>query len=58
MVSGSCKGLPVEGSVLDAVSGRKKLRKLFSKEQQALYAEHAPEGVALDDLTVLGPLFC
>jgi hypothetical protein len=58
VVSGSCKGVPVEGSVLEAVSGRKKLRKLFSKEQQALYAEHAPEGVALDDLTVLGPLFC
>jgi hypothetical protein len=58
VVSGSCKGLPVEGSVLEAVSGRKKLRKLFSKEQQALYAEHAPEGIALDDLTVLGPLFC
>jgi hypothetical protein len=58
VVSGSCKGLPVEGSVLEAVSGRKKVRKLFSKEQQALYAEHAPEGIALDDLTVLGPLFC
>jgi hypothetical protein len=41
-----------------AASGRKKLRKLFSKEQQALYAEHAPERVALDDLAVLGPLFC
>jgi len=58
VVSGSCKGVPAEGSVLEAASGRKKLRKLFSKEQQALYAEHAPEGVALDDLSVLGPLFC
>ncbi len=58
VVSGSCKGIPAEGSVREAASGRKKLRKLFSKEQQALYAEHAPEGVALDDLSVLGPLFC
>ena len=58
VVSGSCKGVPAEGSVLEAVGGRKKLRKLFSKEQQALYKEHAPEGVALDDLSVLGPLFC
>ena len=58
MVSGSCKGVPAEGSVREAASGGKKLRKLFSKEQQALYAEHAPEGVALDDLSVLGPLFC
>jgi hypothetical protein len=30
---------------------------LFSKAQRAFYAEHAPEGVALDDLTVLGPIF-
>ena len=58
VVSGSCKGVPAEGSVLEAASGRKKLRKLFSKEQQALYTEHAPEGVVLDDLSVLGPLFC
>jgi hypothetical protein len=28
----------------------------FSKAQRAFYAEHAPE-VALDDLTVLGPIF-
>ena len=33
------------------------LRKLFSKEQRAFYAAHAPEGVALDDLSVLGPIF-
>ena len=58
VVSGSCKGIPAEGSVREAASGQRKLRKLFSKEQQALYAEHAPEGVALDDLSVLGPLFC
>src|SRR6478752_4374202 len=37
VVSGSCKGVPA-GSVLEATSGRKKLRKLFSKEQHALYA--------------------
>ena len=37
--------------------GEKPLRKLFSKEQRAFYAEHAPDGVALDDLAVLGPIF-
>jgi len=58
VVSGSCKGLPAEGSVLEVAAGRKKIRKLFSKEQQALFAEHAPEGIALDDMSVLGPLFC
>ena len=33
------------------------MRKLFSKEQRAFYKAHAPEGLALDDLTVLGPIF-
>jgi len=33
------------------------LRKLFSKQQRALFAEHAPAGIALDDLTTLGPIF-
>jgi hypothetical protein len=33
------------------------LRKLFSKEQRAFYAEHAPEGIGMDDLSVLGPIF-
>ena len=30
--------------------GKRPLRKLFSKEQRAFYAEHAPEGIELDDL--------
>jgi hypothetical protein len=37
--------------------GAAPLRKLFSKEQRAFYAAHAPEGIGLDDLTHLGPLF-
>ena len=36
--------------------GKKPLQKVFSKEQRALYAEHAPEGLELDDLAVLGPI--
>jgi hypothetical protein len=32
------------------------LRKLFSKEQRAFYREHAPDGIELDDLSVLGPI--
>ena len=39
----------------DAASERS--RKLFSKEQQALFAAHAPDGIALDDLLILGPIF-
>ena len=54
--SGSMKGFPGSGEVLRTIRGGRPLRKLFSKEQQALYAEHAPDGIGLDGLTVLGPL--
>jgi hypothetical protein len=33
------------------------LRKLYTKEQRALYRAHAPEGIELEDLAVLGPIF-
>jgi hypothetical protein len=54
--SGSMKGVPAK-SVREAVGGKRPLSSLFSKEQRAFYAEHAPEGLALDDLSVLGPIF-
>ncbi len=38
------------------VASKKSIRKLFSKEQRAYYAMHAPEGIELDDLSVLGPI--
>jgi hypothetical protein len=31
--------------------------KLFTKEQRAFYTAHAPEGIEIDDLTLLGPIF-
>jgi hypothetical protein len=54
--SASLKGVP-RTPVLEATSGDAPLRKLFSKEQRAFYAEHAPEGIDLDDLSLLGPIF-
>lgn len=39
------------------MQGEKPIRKLFTKEQRAFYEEHAPSGLALDDLTLLGPIF-
>jgi hypothetical protein len=56
VVSGSLKGAPTSGEVRQAMLGKRAVRKLFSKEQQELYAEHAPAGIALDDLKMLGPL--
>ena len=54
--SGSMKGVP-GSSVREAVGGKQPLRKLFSKEQRAFFAEHAPDGIEIDDLKVLGPIF-
>jgi hypothetical protein len=42
--------------VKDVVFGEAPMRKIFSKEQRALYAAHAPEGLALEDLSILGPI--
>jgi hypothetical protein len=55
--SGSMKGVPRKASVWEVFMGQQPLRKLFSKEQRAFYAAHAPEGIALDDLVLLGPIF-
>jgi len=54
--SGSLKGFPSEGEVWKHMLGARELRKLFTKEQRALFDEHAPSGVSLADLKMLGPL--
>ena len=54
--SASMKGSPTK-DVRSSLTKDQPLRKLFSKEQRAFYAEHAPDGLALDDLTLLGPIF-
>jgi hypothetical protein len=38
------------------VLGDGKARKLFSKRQRAFFSEHAPDGLELDDLEILGPI--
>jgi len=55
--SGTLKGTPRAGSILGHVHEGAPVRKIFSKAQRAFFTEHAPEGVALDDLRVLGPIF-
>jgi len=54
--SGSMKHLMRPTEVKDAVEGRLPLKKVFSKEQRALYTAHAPEGLELGDLATLGPI--
>jgi hypothetical protein len=54
--SGSLKGKQGPKAVKEVLSGDRTIRKLFTKEQRAFYAEHAPDGIGLDDLSVLGPI--
>jgi len=55
--SASMRGTPRKSDIWSTVNGGLPLRKLFSREQRAFYAEHAPEGIGLDELAVLGPIF-
>ena len=54
--SGSMKRAMGKTDVKDAVAGRLPMKKLFSSEQRALYALHAPDGLELGDLSILGPI--
>lgn len=55
--SGTMKAELPSTHVREAVRGERSLKKLFTKEQRAFFAEHAPEGIELNELTVLGPIF-
>lgn len=43
--------------VREAAHGLRRISKLFSKEQRAYFAAHAPSGIGLDDLEIFGPIF-
>lgn len=54
--SASLKGRTTNDDVKEATAGTRPIRNLYSKIQRAFYAEHAPDGISLDDLVVLGPI--
>jgi hypothetical protein len=54
--SGSFKGECKTGHVKEAAVGERPVHKLFSKDQRAFFAEHAPDGIDLDQLSILGPV--
>jgi hypothetical protein len=54
--SASFKGRVKNGGVLNSVSGLQPIRKLFTKSQRAFFRQHAPPGIELDELSVLGPV--
>ena len=54
--SASMKGAPAGDGVKAVAAGDRRIHKLFSKQQQAFFSTHAPEGIGLDDLAILGPI--
>ncbi|MGH2773839.1 MAG: adenylate cyclase [Actinomycetota bacterium] len=54
--SASYKGSVRTGRVKETVAQGHPLDRLFSKQQRVFFADHAPEGVKLDSLSILGPI--
>jgi hypothetical protein len=55
--SASMKARLGSDDVRRCVRGGRAIHKLFTKDQRAFYADHAPDDLELDDLTLLGPIF-
>jgi hypothetical protein len=55
--SASLKARADAAAIQTVALGKGRTRKLFSKEQRMFFAEHAPDGLAIDELAVLGPIF-
>lgn len=54
--SGTMKAELDDTAVNDAIAGRRALRNLLSEEQRALFSANAPDGVQLEELSILGPI--
>jgi hypothetical protein len=54
--SATLKSLHKDATVKSVFTGGRPIRKLFSKEQRAFFAAHAPEGLEMDALSQLGPI--
>ena len=54
--SASIKGKTTADDVRAVIRNRMEIRDLFTKDQRALYKAHAPDGIKLSALSVLGPI--
>jgi len=54
--SGSIKGESTSAAVRDVARGKAKIGSIFSKAQKDFYRQHAPNGLRMRDLSVLGPI--
>ena len=55
--SASFKGVTDPDQAKLVTFGQGPVRKVFNKQQRAFYKAHAPEGLELSDLSLLGPIF-
>ncbi|HET6665453.1 MAG TPA: hypothetical protein VFG94_14390 [Acidimicrobiales bacterium] len=55
--SASFKGALGTTDVARVAAGERSIRKLFSKGQRTFYESHVSDDIALDDLSLLGPIF-
>jgi hypothetical protein len=56
MCSGSLAARADTTEVKDVAAGARPLKKLLTREQRELYKAHAPGGIGLGELSVLGPI--
>jgi len=45
------------GKVKEALAGERTVKSLFDKKQRAFFADCAPDGISIGELTTLGPIF-
>jgi hypothetical protein len=55
--SGSLKASADNTRIRRCAAGEGSVRKLFTKDQRAFFEDRAPNSLALDDLSLLGPIF-
>ena len=54
--SGRMKVEVPDAKLVDVLSGRRPVSRLFNKKQRSLFHSHAPGDLQLDDLAILGPV--
>lgn len=56
VTSGSMKAQVDNARIQDVLLGRRPIRKLYTRAQREFFESHAPAGIELDDLSILGPI--
>ena len=54
--SGRLRAKMRAGKVKEAMAGDRTIRSLFDKKQRAFFADSAPAGISIDELSILGPI--